>query len=91
MDSWVEEASVPGGRSAGIGPARKDMDLIAAVLYPLPLSTTRFEGFEGRVTMKIKIRRSNSKYAKKFGFLTRMKTRNGRAILKRQRKRRLGL
>jgi ribosomal protein L34 len=41
--------------------------------------------------MKIKIRRSNSKYAKKFGFLTRMKTRNGRAILKRQRKRRLGL
>ena len=39
--------------------------------------------------MKVKIRRSNRKYSRKFGFLTRMKPRNGRAILRRQRRKRL--
>ena len=40
--------------------------------------------------MKVKIRRSNRKYSRKFGFLTRMRTKNGRKIVKRQRRRRLG-
>lgn len=40
--------------------------------------------------MKIKIRRSNAKYARKFGFLTRMRSKNGRSIIKRQRRRKLG-
>jgi len=40
--------------------------------------------------MKTNIRRSKVKHAKKFGFLTRMKTRGGRAILKRQRKQKKG-
>jgi len=39
--------------------------------------------------MKTKIRKSNVKYARKFGFLARMRTRAGRAIIKRQRRRRL--
>jgi ribosomal protein L34 len=41
--------------------------------------------------MKTKIRKSNIKYARKFGFLTRMKSKGGRAILKRQRRKRRGL
>lgn len=39
--------------------------------------------------MKIKTRKSSVKYRKKTGFLTRMKTRGGRATIKNQRKRRL--
>lgn len=35
--------------------------------------------------MKLKIRKSASKHAKRFGFRTRMKTRGGRAIIKRRR------
>lgn len=35
--------------------------------------------------MKVKIRKSNSKKKKSMGFRTRMKTRAGRAILKRRR------
>lgn len=38
--------------------------------------------------MKVKIRKSSVKYRKKTGFLTRMKTRGGRAIISNQRKRR---
>ena len=38
--------------------------------------------------MKIKVRRSKLKYKKKTGFLTRMKTQDGRKILKRQQKKR---
>jgi ribosomal protein L34 len=37
--------------------------------------------------MKVKIRNSKSKVAKKFGFLTRQKTANGRKINRRQRRR----
>jgi len=37
--------------------------------------------------MKIKIRNSNKKHAKKTGFLTRQKTANGRKINRRQRRR----
>lgn len=37
--------------------------------------------------MKIRIRRSNLKRARKFGFLTRMKTKKGRQLISRQRKR----
>lgn len=39
--------------------------------------------------MKVKIRKSSIKYKKKTGFLTRMKTRGGRAAIKNQRNRRL--
>ena len=35
--------------------------------------------------MKLKIRRSNKKYARRFGFRSRMKTRGGRAIIRRRR------
>ncbi|BBM83161.1 50S ribosomal protein L34 [Candidatus Uabimicrobium amorphum] len=38
--------------------------------------------------MKVKTRKSSLKYRKKTGFLTRMKTRGGRAIISNQRKRR---
>ncbi len=37
--------------------------------------------------MKIRIRRSNIKRARMFGFLTRMRTKKGRKIVNRQRKR----
>jgi ribosomal protein L34 len=37
--------------------------------------------------MKIRIRRSNTKRARKFGFLARSKTKKGRQIISRQRKR----
>ena len=36
--------------------------------------------------MKLKVRRSNTKRAKKVGFRTRSKTANGRKIIKRKRK-----
>ena len=41
--------------------------------------------------MKVKIRNSSRKYKKKTGFLTRMKTRGGRKVIKNQRKRRLNI
>ncbi len=41
--------------------------------------------------MKIKVRNSSLKYKKKTGFLTRMKTKGGRRIIKNQRKRRLNI
>ena len=37
--------------------------------------------------MKIRIRRSNVKRARKFGFLARMRTKKGRQLVNRQRKR----
>lgn len=37
--------------------------------------------------MKIRIRRSNTKRARKFGFLARSRTKNGRKLIARQRKR----
>ncbi len=40
--------------------------------------------------MKVKIRRSNIKYRRKFGFLVRMRSKNGRAIIRRQRRKRRG-
>ena len=42
---------------------------------------------EPRTTMKTRIRRSNLKRARKVGFLRRNKTKNGKKIIARQRKR----
>ncbi|NUM35212.1 MAG: 50S ribosomal protein L34 [Candidatus Brocadiae bacterium] len=38
--------------------------------------------------MKVNVRRSSAKYSKMTGFRTRMKTKGGRKVLKRQRNRR---
>ncbi len=74
----------------GAGPIRcRSMvpeDFSRAAEEPVSLCGSR-EGWRGITAMKIRIRRSNTKRRRKVGFLRRNKTRKGRKIIARQRKR----